>query len=84
MGRANNGRTEQNKKTGEGRGKAKRQFHWRIKKEPLGHPQGRKDDQREAMTVVGDSSSHKFYMNYQEVLKSQGVFLEVFACRLNF
>lgn len=26
-------------------------FHWRIKNYPEGHPRGRKDDQREALTV---------------------------------
>lgn len=71
MGRVNNGRRgEQNRKT-EGRKRKgnDRQFHWRIKKDPEGHPKGGKDDQREAVTVGGDLNSHKFYMNYQGFLK---------------
>ncbi len=64
----NNGRTEQNRKT-EGRKEGKREamteFQWRIKKDPEGHPKGREDDQREALTVGGDLNSHKFYINHQ-------------------
>lgn len=61
-------KTEGRKRRSDGR-----QFHWRIKMDPEGRPQGRKDDQREAVTVGGSLNPHKLYMNYPELLKEQGV-----------
>lgn len=55
-----------------------------LEMDPEGHPQGRKDDQREAVTVGGSLNPHKLYMNYPGLLKEQAVLLEVPACRLIF
>lgn len=55
-----------------------------LEMDPEGHPQGRKDDQREVVTVGGSLNPHKLYMNYPGLLKEQAVLLEVPACRLIF
>lgn len=55
MAKKNRGREEEDS----------RQFHRRIKMDPEGQPQGRKDDQREAVTVGGNLNPQKFYMNYE-------------------
>lgn len=68
MSWVNNGRREQNGKTeGRKRRRGGRQLHGRIKRSPEGRPKGRKDDQREALTVGADLNSHKFYRNYPRV-----------------
>lgn len=64
---------EDDKTEGRKRRSDGRQLHWRIKMDPEGHPQGRKDDQREAVTVGGSLNPHKLYMNYPGLLKEQGV-----------
>lgn len=61
-----------------------RQLHRRIKMDPEGRPQGRQDDQREAVTVSGSLNPLKLYMNYPGLLKEQGVLLELPSCRLIF
>lgn len=75
---------EDDKTEGRKRRSDGRQFHWRIKMDPEGRPQGRKDDQREVVTVGGSLNPHKLYMNYPELLKGTRSLLEVSACRLIF
>lgn len=75
---------EDDKTEGRTRRSDGRQFHWRIKMDPEGRPQGREDDQREAVTVGGSLNPHKLYMNYPGLLKERGVLSELPCCRLIF